>query len=68
MQPRNSIQVRNYVCLDTSSLTHDVTLKNQVIYALAMTSIRQSYKRVHMLCKGGQLVIGIEAEHMYELS
>ena len=69
IQSQNSIQACNYVCLDTSSLMHDVTSKNWMMYALAMTSIRQSYKRVHVLCKGiSQLVVWFKAKHMYKLS
>ena len=36
----------------TCCMMHDVTSKNQVTYALAMISIRQSYKRVHVLGSG----------------
>ena len=48
-QSGNSIQVHNYVCLDTSSLMHYVTFKDRVTYARGVTSIGQSYKRVHAL-------------------
>ena len=69
-QSRNSIQVHNYVFLDTSSLMHDITLKDQVMYAWGVTSLGQSCKRAHMLGSGlvGQLVIGFEGKHASELS
>ena len=51
-QSGNSIQARNYVCLDTSSLMHYITSKDQVTYAWGLMSIGQSYKKVHMLCSG----------------
>ena len=55
IQSQNIIQTCNYVCLDTSFQMHAATLKDQVTYALAMMSMRQSYKRAHALGLVSQL-------------